>query len=347
LQAFKHFYNDWLDCSGLDNPGNLNKKIEYLPMNLGVDFFQNLRFDIESLTTYRIDAAKKCAETLGDKPALCLSGGSDSQAMIQCFYEAGLEFDVYALAFNNDLNIHDMSFAREYTSKHNIKLNEIEINIHNFLTRENQEYAVKYNCYSPHFNTHFKLFNILKEKGYTSAVCGGNAPVQTVELDDRISWGGGYGRNQLAFIKYSQISGFLCQGNFLSFYPEFAWILSILTPISHYARPTSHITWKEKLARDQERYRDKIIGYRLAGLDIIPQETKYTGFELVKKYYEDMTGDGWTFEKRFRYPLEHMLKSDRYGLPEIYLTEEVRQTIEKLNKQYSVPNASSGITIQP
>lgn len=345
MQQFKHFYNDWLDCSKLDKETDLNKKIEYLPMNLDVYFFNNLRFDSESLKSYRIEAAKKCAETLGDKPALCLSGGADSQAMIQCFYEAGLNFDVYALVFNNDLNIHDISFAREYTKKHNIKLNEVEINIHTFLTRENQDYAIKYNCYSPHFNTHFKLYNILRERGYTSVVSGGNAPVQSLELDNRVSWGGGYGRNQLSFIKYSQISGFLCQGNFLSFYPQLAWSISILTPITHYMRPTSHITWKEKLSRDEERYRDKITGYRSVGLDVIPQQTKYTGFELVKKYYEDMTGDGWTFEKRFRYPLERMLKADRYGLPEIYLPEEIRKTIEHLNCDHTISASATGVAV--
>jgi deoxycytidylate deaminase len=58
-----------------------------------IDFFENLKFDAQSLKQYRIDAARLCAETLGDKPALCLSGGIDSQAMVQSWHEAGLEFD--------------------------------------------------------------------------------------------------------------------------------------------------------------------------------------------------------------------------------------------------------------
>ena len=58
----------------------------------------------------------------------------------------------------------------------------------------------------------------------------------------------------------------------------------------------------------KESYKSKIKGYQNVGFKIIPQETKYTGFELVKKYFENLTGDGWAFEKRFRHNLEKVLK---------------------------------------
>jgi hypothetical protein len=299
-------------------------------MNIGMEFFENLKFDNDSLKRYRLESAHKCAETLGDKPALCLSGGIDSQAMVQSFYDAGYDFDVFTLVFNDDLNIHDASHARLYAEKNNIKLHEIDINILTFLSRENQDYAVKYNSYSPHFNTHFKLFDILRSKGYTSVVAGGNTPCQLVDSNDRLSWGGGYGRNSLSFIKYSQISNFLCQGCYLSYYPELAWATTILTPITYHYRTLSHVTWAEVLKTEKERYKDKVIGYQRAGFDVIPQETKYTGFELVKKYYEERSGDGWYFEKNFRFPLEKLLKADMYGLPEIFIEPEIR------NKLYSL-----------
>ena len=57
---------------------------------------------------------------------------------------------------------------------------------------------------------------------------------------------------------------------------------------------------------EAEKYAVKVAGYRKMGIDIMPQDTKYTGFELVKDYFEEQTGDGWTFEKRFRYPLSRM-----------------------------------------
>lgn len=344
MQAFKHFHDDWLDYSVLEGTTSNNTKIEYLRMNLGIPFFDQLSFQPADLKEYRYLAAKSCAETLGDRPALCISGGVDSQAMVQCFHEFGYNYDVYCLTFNNDLNIHDVSYARKFAERNNFKLNEINIDILNFLTRENLDYAVRYNCSSPHFNTHFKLFDILRSKGYTSVVCGGNVPTQTLESDGRIIWGGGYGRNTLSFIKYSKISGFLAQGCFLSYHPRLAWATALLTPITEYFRPHTHMPWEEKLLRDKSRYDDKCMGYKRAGFDIITQETKYTGFELVKKHYADQTGDGWVFERRFRYPLEKLLHKDKFGLPEIYIDEQMQLKLDELYRKNLLPRRTpSGI----
>lgn len=343
MQQFEHFYNNWLDHSPLEGPGSINRKIVYLNMNLGVDFFRNLKFDADSFKQYRLDAVRNMAKTLGNKPALCLSGGVDSQAMVQSFYEAGYDFDVYALKFNDDLNIHDYSTAVEFCRLHNIKLNHIDLNIHHFLTRENLQYAIKYNCYSPHFNVHFKLFNLLQEMGYTSTVCGGNVPLGLTD-EDKIIWGGGYGRNQLAFIKYSQISGFLCQGNFLSYYPELAWAVTLVTPVSNFSHTIPGTTYKDKLARDRERYKEKVQGYKRSGFNIVPQETKFTGFELVKKYYEDKMNNGWAFEQMFRYPLERLLKADHFALPELYIDDDIKNVIDLLHDN-NVVSVSSGIGV--
>ena len=334
MKPYNHFYNDWLDCSSFEGTSGANQKIEYLTMNLGVDFFNNLCFDDASIKQYRHDAVKYCAEPLGDKPALCMSGGADSQAMVQCFYEAGYNFDVYTLAFKNDLNIQDVGHARKYCQENGIKLYELDFDILSFLTRENFEYGHKYQCSSPHFNTHFKMFDILKSMGYTSVVCGGNVPTQNTEVDGRIAWGGGYSRNVMSFIKYTKISNFLAQGNFLSYYPQLAWSTSLLTPRTDCPRSTSHTPWEQELRSSKVRYDDKVLGYQRVGFNVIPQETKYTGFELVKKYYEDRTGDGWYFEKMFRHPLEKMINRYNYGHPELKLDDELRLTIQSLYNKF-------------
>ena len=75
LSQFKFFYNDWLDFDGMLN----NTGRDHI-VNLDTDFFKSLKFDTETLKQYRIDAATLCAETLGSKPAICFSGGADSQA---------------------------------------------------------------------------------------------------------------------------------------------------------------------------------------------------------------------------------------------------------------------------
>jgi hypothetical protein len=69
--------------------------------------------------------------------------------------------------------------------------------------------------------------------------------------------------------------------------------------------------WELELRVKKERYFQKVRSYQRAGFNIIPQETKYTGFELVKKYFENLTGDGWTFERKFRHPLVAELNKDK------------------------------------
>lgn len=346
MKQYKHFYNNWLDCSTFDRIHSINTDIEYLNTNLDISFFDSLCFDDNSIKQYRLDAAKYCAETLGDKPALCMSGGVDSQAMVQCFYDAGYNFDVYTLVFKNDLNIQDVSYAREYCQKNNIKLHELDFDIVNFLSRENINYALRYRCSSPHFNTHFKMFDILKSMGYTSVVCGGNTPLQTVESNNQIIWGSGYTRNVMSYIRYSEISEFFAQGNFLSFYPNLAWAISIVTHSTDIPQDkrTSQLSFSKLMELSKIRYNNKINGYKRIGFNIIPQETKYTGFELVKKYYEDITGDGWTFEKKFRIPLVNMLNTNDHALIILNLNSDIKTKIEYLHgKYYFSGNSSSGI----
>ena len=108
MSQFKFFHDDWLDLSDLFS----NKVgIHDCKVNLDNVFFESLKLDKESLKQYRIEAAELVYESIGKKVALCFSGGVDSQCMIQSFLEAGLDFDVYTLRFNNNLNIQDVAAA--------------------------------------------------------------------------------------------------------------------------------------------------------------------------------------------------------------------------------------------
>jgi hypothetical protein len=70
------------------------------------------------------------------------------------------------------------------------------------------------------------------------------------------------------------------------------------------------------------RYQQKIDSFIKIGLNIIPQEAKYTGFELVKDYYAEKSGDGWTFERRFRHPIVAKYDKDKHSY-KIALSEQL------------------------
>lgn len=308
MSQFKFFHDDWLDCSDLFL--ERHRESTNLRVNLDLDFFDNLALDEGSLRSYRIKAAELTAELIGNKIALCISGGVDSQCMLQSFIEAKIDVDVYVLRFNNNLNVHDFNHAKLYCDKNNINLNVIEIDVLRFLSISNYEYAEKYKSISPHFNVHYKLFNILQEKNYDGVVAGGNTPLFTTHEN---TWGTNYSRSIVNYMRYSDISGFKCQGNFLSFYPKLTWAVSLLTPpVYDYINLKGDISIKKQRQYWEDlRYLQKTRGYKRAGYDIIPQEQKYTGFELVKKHLEEKTGDGWTFERLYRHPLEKIF--DKFG----------------------------------
>ena len=290
------FYNDWLDVSGMAAGNGKDHAV-----NLKPEFFEKLDpFNDKKLKQWRIDAATRCAESLGPFPALCFSGGIDSQAMLHCWAEADLEAHVIIFAFKDGLNKQDCEHAKQYCRKFDIPYREIEFDIVQFLTRDNVDMTVKYGNVSPHFNTHYRFVEILTHMGYTGVCFGGQAPDRNC---------GDYGVN-ISKIPYywstcHEKFDIAIQGSFLSFSPELAWALSVSTPdIKNLDYENNNLHEYTALkAAEAEKYAAKLIGYRRVGFDLVPQPQKYTGFELVKDYFEEQTGDGWAFEKRFRHPL--------------------------------------------
>lgn len=275
------------------------------PVALNLDFFKELKLDTDSLKKYRLEAARITAESIGNKIALCFSGGADSQCMVQCFVEANIPFDLYILKFKNNLNIQDSGHAIKYCEKFNVKYNIIEIDVLSFLSQQNYDYGIKYKNPSPHFNVHFKLFDILRDRGYDGVVAGGNAFFYS-DVDEQFLPNSN--RNCYNYITYSNVSKFKCQGNFLSFYPNLTWAISLLSPsIDYKLNSAIEFNEEERNYWEYKRYVQKVQGYKRAGFNIMPQSQKFTGFELVKKHLEKKTNDGWAFERLYRHPLEKIL----------------------------------------
>lgn len=330
MSQFKFFHDDWLDCSDLFL--EQYRESNDLRVDLDLDFFENLSLEPEALRSYRIEAAELTAKSIGSKIALCMSGGVDSQCMVQSFKDANIDCDVYVLKFNDDLNKHDVDHALKYCADHKIPVNVIDINVLNFLSMFNYEYATRYKSISPHFNVHYKLFDILKDMGYDGVVAGGQTPLFTTHNN---TWGTNFTRSIMGYIRYSEISGFKCQGNFLGFNPKLTWGISLLTlPVYEYKNIVSSISiQKIREYWEDLRYLQKIRGYKRAGFDVMPQKHKYTGFELVKKYLEEKTGDGWTFERLYRHPLEQ--KFDKFGSGSVQLVFKSKQIENKILEIYT------------
>lgn len=320
-KRFEAFYKHW--CTYELTTHRTGPEL-WFNVELGSDFFNRLKFTPSNLKKYRIQAARRASKMLGERPALCLSGGVDSQAMIQCWQEAGLNFDVVILVFTDSLNRQDVDHARLYCKENNITPIEITLNVKRFLATESYELACRYKCPSPHFATHYKLFDLLREQGYTGVCAGGSYPFF---MDNR--WKSPHSSATINFVDYAEISGFPALGDFLNYSPELAWSLSLLSPpVASTSKDCNPLSMQELDRQTALRYLSKTTAMKAHGFNIIPQDKKYTGFEFVKDYFgKKAGGDGWAFERLFRRPLEVL-----YPLASIHFTvpDDVRKTLDKL-----------------
>jgi hypothetical protein len=320
---FKAFYNDWLDCSGMIDETGKNHVL-----NLNADFFKNLKFDSDSLKQYRIDAATRCAETLGERPALCFSGGVDSQAMIQCWLEADLKFDVIIGIFNDGLNRQDSDHAKLFCEKYNIPYKTLNIDIVSFLNRNNMAVSDKYRSISPHFNTHYYIVELLAEQEYSGTCFGGIPPFK-----QHGTYGSTFTGAPMHFLKIQSDLPIPLQGSFLSFSPELTWAITLMCEelmLDSINADDLNVTWEDRQMLTQMKYNQKVDSFIRTGFHIIPQEAKYTGFELVKDYYAEKSGDGWTFERRFRHPI--VAKYDKDNHPyKIALSDDLLSLLNSIH----------------
>jgi hypothetical protein len=132
---------------------------------------------------------------------------------------------------------------------------------------------------------HLYLAGKLQDLGYTSVIFGGN---NLTQYSDQ-SW---YtpSKEETDWYKYSNAINFPIIG---SFWLQ-DWRLSLMATIY-----MPYFIQNDK----PYNYQAKIQGYNTMGYDVMPQEEKYNGFETIKKYYEDISGNGWAFEHEFRKPI--------------------------------------------
>lgn len=124
-------------------------------------------------TRISLDFASECiraAELIGAHtnklPWLFMSGGIDSEIMALSFLKAKVPFLAVTLKFSNNLNWHDIIYAQEFTSHHQIKHKIIEFDIKKFFeSDEFYQIARQTRCVSPQFPALMKLATIANSSG--------------------------------------------------------------------------------------------------------------------------------------------------------------------------------------
>lgn len=93
-----------------------------------------MSFRAECVQTAKIISEQ--AERLGRKPIIGLSGGLDSEVVVEAFIEAGVDFEILTFRFKNNLNSHELRFVHAFCQRHKLKPKYLDIDIHEWAYSE-------------------------------------------------------------------------------------------------------------------------------------------------------------------------------------------------------------------
>ena len=240
--------------------------------------------------------AKKLYHLSKDPIVLCLSSGADSQALLQSFLLAKVPFRAAIMQFKNGFNEHDIRLAKQQCLELNIPHSIVDIDIIRFFESGTFiEYGKKYQCQSPQLASHLWLFDQVDG----TPVASGNFYLPTMK-DNHLFWFGMPGDLHGCLFRY-----FLENDR-----PGEPWFFQNRSEVlrSFLSLPVLKSFSQRAESSFIDEYSIRCLAYQNAGFDIIPQEAKQTGFEVLRKHYDHQLGtkDGKGFDAIFRRPLEKL-----------------------------------------
>lgn len=93
--------------------------------------------------------AKKIASTTSEKIFILLSGGKDSEVVLQSFILAKINITAIIVRFEDDLNLHDICYAIIACEKWGVPYRFLDLNIKRFWENDLFDYAITSQCISP------------------------------------------------------------------------------------------------------------------------------------------------------------------------------------------------------
>ena len=250
---------------------------------------------LKSPLSAAIEAVNDIAENYPAPYHLLVSGGIDSQAMLYAWKMSGHPFNAVSFRYNQDLNWHDIKTLPQFCEQENIDYQIIDFDYLGFLENEYDGIAKKYRCSSPQIAMHIKMAMLLPG---TRIFSGNFLSGNTAHLSCAIL--GTYrfsmteeGKNTIPY--------------FFLYTPELAYSLT-------YFKCNNTLP-------DDLGYIHKVNEYQAMGFPVIAQDTKFTGFEKIKEYYDRHTyvledrnnilkyngkASHRPFDWLFRYPYERM-----------------------------------------
>jgi hypothetical protein len=201
---------------------------------------------------------------------LMVSGGIDSQTMLWFWKQSGIPFTATSIRYknNNDdsvFNEYDLLQLKEFADMHDITVHYKDLDILHFLENELETYANNYQCTSPQICTHMKISEMCEDG---TVLFSGNFKTQTA-LTYTI----------LGLSRYQAVTN----RNLIPFFLLHDAELAASTDrFEAEAKKLNYDTINAML----HGYYLRVAILHAAGIPVIPQEQKFTGFEKIKDYYD-------------------------------------------------------------
>ncbi|MBC87477.1 MAG: hypothetical protein CL677_09910 [Bdellovibrionaceae bacterium] len=267
----------------------------------------------------------KAAETYDLPIVLCLSGGIDSEAMATAFLHEKIPFKAATLVFDDQLNHHDTDSAIAFCKENSIEHELHQINILQFYEKDRHiEYGYKYRCQSPQLATHLYLLDHI-----TGFPVIAGQPMELYFKNDKI-WPILPGDLHCVYNRYFQVNQRPGIPNFFFYSPGL---------IQSFFNTTSFKTYIGKgfdgTLVDRYGYDLKVKSYQEGGFPVQAKAGKYTGFEKVREYYDELDNmeHGIAYNKRYRSPLEEISpfpEKEKHYLPK-QLDEQFKCIADEFN----------------
>lgn len=187
---------------------------------------------------------------------LMVSGGIDSQAMLYAWLKFGKDFIPTSVIYNNNFNLHDVGNISNFANQYNLKINYLDFDLLGFYKNEFDSYSEIYRCSSPCISAHIKMTENLKG---TVIFSGDPIFSNILSYTDAI-----LGLYRASLIRDNLVPYFFC------YTPEIVY--------NFYINKIVNTT--------VSGYVNKYKQYHEFGFPVIPQESKFSGFEKVKDYYD-------------------------------------------------------------
>lgn len=245
--------------------------------------------------------SSECAKYIRDNNnrsaiQLCLSGGIDSEAMLQAFLKARVPFEVFFLKFENKFNNFDIDTNISICRSLNLNIKIVDLDIISFFeSGDFLKYGERYRCQSPQLAAHLWLLDQLDGV----PVLGGNPIIPTYNKKN-IFFMGLPGDLHCAYFRYFEKNQREGVPWFFIYSPE--------QTSSFLRTDIARSSISSQLPPHKYSYMMKCLQYQQSGFDVRPRLNKFTGFEKVRDYYDQKMGTqfGTGFDQLFRRPLEQM-----------------------------------------